>query len=383
MTRTPLLLLLLCCLALGLAGPAPRPATAQAPLPPAFMRDVVPTSSEPADGADVLVIEGLGAGLGGCAYALNVIEYTTVLAVNSGRRTVTEITPQDWCDPDINHWKSLVQELVSFVGAHAPNAGTYWGGVMLDEEDGFWETSPGSAAVFQDLNAYVQDLMVPTSGISYYFTETFSSQGAWDGPTFAAVTRNSVPAPQIATSYMVSLTNYLQSLAGAKILVTWSQAYPTGFKTLAGTSFKINGAPYRLWGLDLSNCFTTGAEVCGPDSDHDGLVDSVETGSGVYVSELNTGSNRLNPDSDSDGYADGQEVAMGKNPNIFCAVMRADVNGDRVANSLDLATVALDFGQLIPPAPARYDQAPFDNRINLLDLAKIGLVFGRPVTSCP
>lgn len=383
MTRLPLPLLVACGLALALAGPATRRAVGQSPMPTAFMRDVVPTSPEPSDGADVLVVEGLGSGLGGCAFSLSLIEYVTVLAINDNRRTVTEITPQDWCDPNINNWKSLVQELVDFVESHAPNAGTYWAGVMLDEEDGFWESAPGSAAVFQELNAFVQDVMIATPGISYYFTETFSSQGAWDGPTFAAVTRNSVPAPQVATNYMVSLTNYLQSLTGAKILVTWSQAYPTGFKTLAGASGKIQGPPYRLWGLDLSNCFTTGAEVCGPDSDHDGLVDDVETGTGIYVSELNTGSNRLNADSDGDGYTDGQEVAMGKNPNVFCQTMRADVNGDGLANSLDLALVAQYFSQRIPPAPARFDQAPFDGRVNLLDLAKIALVFGRAVTSCP
>lgn len=52
-----------------------------------------------------------------------------------------------------------------------------------------------------------------------------------------------------------------------------------------------------------------------PDDDNDGLLDSVETNTGVFVSETDTGSDPLNPDSDGDGIEDGQEVAAGSDPN--------------------------------------------------------------------
>jgi len=40
------------------------------------------------------------------------------------------------------------------------------------------------------------------------------------------------------------------------------------------------------------------------DSDNDGLDDSVETNTGIYVSRTNTGTNPNNPDSDGDGAGD-------------------------------------------------------------------------------
>ncbi len=130
------------------------------------MRSIEPGQPVPPDGADVLVVEGLGAGLGGCDHPLNEIVYITLLAVNSGQRTVTEISPQSNCSSDVNVWKYVLTSLVNQVIAGAPNAGTYWGGVMLDEEDAYWTTPPGSVAAYSELNAYLQDLMVPTPGMS-------------------------------------------------------------------------------------------------------------------------------------------------------------------------------------------------------------------------
>ena len=56
-------------------------------------------------------------------------------------------------------------------------------------------------------------------------------------------------------------------------------------------------------------------DLCDSDDDNDGLLDSVETGTGVYLSPSNTGSNPFDTDSDDDGRLDGVEVANGWNPN--------------------------------------------------------------------
>ncbi|MAH26712.1 MAG: hypothetical protein CMI19_07140 [Opitutae bacterium] len=50
------------------------------------------------------------------------------------------------------------------------------------------------------------------------------------------------------------------------------------------------------------------------DSDGDGLPDSVETNTGVYVSATDTGTDPNNVDSDGDGYSDSHELGFGKNP---------------------------------------------------------------------
>ena len=51
------------------------------------------------------------------------------------------------------------------------------------------------------------------------------------------------------------------------------------------------------------------------DSDGDGLDDSVETNTGVYVSETDTGTDPNNPDTDNDGVPDGLEVTESTDPN--------------------------------------------------------------------
>lgn len=51
-----------------------------------------------------------------------------------------------------------------------------------------------------------------------------------------------------------------------------------------------------------------------PDDDNDGLLDVVETSSGVFQSASDTGTDPIDPDSDGDGVPDGTEVALGTDP---------------------------------------------------------------------
>ncbi len=61
-------------------------------------------------------------------------------------------------------------------------------------------------------------------------------------------------------------------------------------------------------------------DITDPDDDNDGLLDTVETGGGNYVSPSDTGTNPLIDDTDGDGYPDGDEVGAFfgyvSNPNI-------------------------------------------------------------------
>lgn len=52
-----------------------------------------------------------------------------------------------------------------------------------------------------------------------------------------------------------------------------------------------------------------------PDTDGDGLPDTVETGTGVFVSARDTGTDPTKPDTDGDGTSDGIEVLYGTDPN--------------------------------------------------------------------
>ncbi len=61
-------------------------------------------------------------------------------------------------------------------------------------------------------------------------------------------------------------------------------------------------------------------------------------------------------DKDGDGYTDAEEQALGKDPLTYCAIMRANVDGDASVSILDITQVAFHFGQSIPPVPERYNQ---------------------------
>ncbi len=56
-------------------------------------------------------------------------------------------------------------------------------------------------------------------------------------------------------------------------------------------------------------------DLCDLDDDNDGLADSVETGTGIFVSPLDTGTDPFADDSDGDGFTDGHEVSAGSDPN--------------------------------------------------------------------
>ena len=87
-------------------------------------------------------------------------------------------------------------------------------------------------------------------------------------------------------------------------------------------------------------------------------------------------------DSDGDGYTDAQEIALGKDPNTYCAIMRADINGDGKVDILDLSGMAQDYNEATPPAPVRYDQNA-DLRINIIDLSLAASIYHAEVASCP
>ncbi len=59
----------------------------------------------------------------------------------------------------------------------------------------------------------------------------------------------------------------------------------------------------------------TAGDSCDTDDDDDGLLDTVETNTGIFVSPTNTGSNPLDTDSDDDGINDLAEVNNGTDPN--------------------------------------------------------------------
>ena len=328
-----------CCAAvlIFVMGVSPRAAVhAQDPAPTAFMHNVTPTFSEPADGASVLVVEGVGAGLGGCSHrdnlspaqSMNEIVYFTDININAHKPTVTEISPQAPCDGNIQDWKNLVLVLVTRVETDTgAGAAAWWGGIMLDEESGAdFGFSPADLA---DLNSGVRSLMLMQPGISWYYTETFSGAGVWSQADFNAITGGSYPAPQVATNYMVSLTNDLYQATVRPTLVTWSLSYPNSdLNSMVDSTRRATGLPFSQWGLNLSNCFINDT-LCN-DWDGDGVVNANDT------------------DNDNDGCIDirenGANHQFGGQRDRLNYWDFFDVNGDRAIDLSDTTIVTQHFG---------------------------------------
>ncbi len=75
-------------------------------------------------------------------------------------------------------------------------------------------------------------------------------------------------------------------------------------------------------------------DACDTDDDNDGLSDSVETNTGIFVSATDTGTNPLIADTDGDGFSDGVEVLVGTDPNNGGDVP-ADTDSDGVPDVQD------------------------------------------------
>jgi hypothetical protein len=75
------------------------------------------------------------------------------------------------------------------------------------------------------------------------------------------------------------------------------------------------------------------SQIAGQDRDNDGLLDCVETKTGIYVDPWNTGTDPDNRDTDGDGLPDGDEVyTHSTDPNL------ADSDGDGVSDYIEVYT---------------------------------------------
>ena len=98
----------------------------------------------------------------------------------------------------------------------------------------------------------------------------------------------------------------------------------TSFSISTPNRGAIGNSTFRINSLIVSS-------VAPVDSDEDGLIDDVETGTGVFIDASDTGSDPNNPDSDADGVLDGIEIALGIDPN------NADSDDDGVPDGAEVA----------------------------------------------
>lgn len=108
----------------------------------------------------------------------------------------------------------------------------------------------------------------------------------------------------------------------------WERIYfPNDLTKLSATG------DYDKDGLTDLQEYQRGSDPTKPDSDGDGLSDKVETGTGVFVSKVDTGSNPAKVDSDGDGITDYNEV----NGNPATNPNKADSDGDGFSDPEEIA----------------------------------------------
>ncbi len=283
-----------------------------------------------------------------------------------------------------------------------------------------------------------QVVFAATAGTTYYF-QVGGVAGGTGSLTFNLAV-SSVIAPandNFANAVNTSYTTYAQSTAGAALEPTeqrpcgdqigatvWYRHVPgangtltattagSGFDTvlavytgaslptLAMLSCDDDGGPGLTSQLSLS--VTSGAIyylqiggwdnasgsltfrlsfVAATDSDGDGVLDSSDN----CPSWPNPAQN-LPPwsiaatDPDCDGFSSAVESSAGTNPAAHCGVNAwpADINNDAVSDITDIDALAGQFGNQVPPAPARYDVAPDppDNVIDISDIDRLAGLFG-------
>jgi hypothetical protein len=215
----------------------------------------------------------------------------------------------------------------------------------------------------------------------------------------------------VAVTYDGTWRFYLDGVADGSLAVSrvpnaWSTATnaalgsaltSTACTTSCGAAGFLQGVldEARIWNVARATATPTIDPTL--DTDGDGVPDVIDNCGGIAnADQLNTAAANTaldRPGADAfgdacddnisgDGYTNAQHIALGKDPTTYCAIMRADVDGDGAVSILDLTKVAQYFTQSVPPAPERYGQDA-DKKISILDLTRMAQVFTQHVTACP
>lgn len=226
-------------------------AVAQLPQPNAYFENWAPGNHTSTTNG--LQVEGLG-GIN-CSYSQSSVESATVYDLNTQRQaTITEISPQSGCG-SISQYESLVDNIVSYVEAHAGSEANHlWGGILLDEEPGFGF----SYSQLLTLNTHVSNTLRGTPGITWWYENQGNCSGCWSQSQYNALTCSSssscgIPAPQVYNNFMRDQAN--NSGFNYQMINCWAGApYPYDLDCIAGkypftnssyAAAVVNGAAYN------------------------------------------------------------------------------------------------------------------------------------------
>jgi hypothetical protein len=201
----------------------------------------------------------------------------------------------------------------------------------------------------------------------------FGEQSSYDGSQVAT----SLTTPSGVTIDASTVDPNVTHLSGAGFDYFEVRNPEAGIWTVSiyGVDMPVGG---EIVSTTASSCAEPAGDAIGSpclaDDDGDGITDADEIN--IYHSDP------LNPSTAGDGYTDGAHVAIGKDPRLYCKIMRADVDGDGVVSILDLSMDAQRYLKPVTHDIERLNQDG-DTEISILDLAKMASVYLKPVTACP
>ena len=189
-------------------------------------------------------------------------------------------------------------------------------------------TSPPVAGNGSGYIGIYADAPTTTTGTIKYSdgsaTNPFSSSASTTIGTMS--NPGAAPPGNIPITFSLKITRLGGNLEAEAALVntaaggTWSTTGTANWTPPAGYNFRYSTVAFLLGnsiGATTAAFSNIAVSVVAPvgDTDKDGLADSVETGTGIFVNANDTGTDPLKADTDGDGLLDGLEVANGTDPN--------------------------------------------------------------------
>lgn len=222
-------------------------ALAQNPSHTGRMENVSPGGGYP--GTDAVVVEGLGA-TNGCPPDVSAIEHATVAFLNAGHKTITEISPQSYCD-SLGGYEDNISRIAAYVQANAANVTADWGGFMLDEEPGFGFNVTNLEA----LNDYTKNLVNHIIGVAWWWTE--NQPTGWGSlANYNYLVGNSYASPQVYNQNFADEVNRECSTYGmCTNNVTTELHFPSPWNRPDYTTSLIHGGCVNVWFIYWTNLF--------------------------------------------------------------------------------------------------------------------------------
>jgi hypothetical protein len=178
-----------------------------------------------------------------------------------------------------------------------------------DDGDGLLDTVETNTLVFVSASDTGTDPLLTDTDADGAADGAETGTGIWNGPNDRGTN------PVVADTDGDGWSDGIETNTGVFVGPADTGTNPLLADTDAdGTNDPLDNCRFLANADQLDTDGDLAGNVCDDDDDNDGLLDAVETGTGIFVGPGDTGTDPLLPDTDGDGYSDGNEVTAGSDP---------------------------------------------------------------------